>query len=172
MKAISFGTSLTCAIALLLAGCGGDAPPSDSDAGDAPAKAMAFDACAVVTQGDATALFGEEAVHQEGQGFQPSMMLGECMWTWDTDTANQLLQFRVWDTEQGYSRPEDEFTQTFAIGDRGHVRMHPLAGVDVEWVQDNRTVGLSYSKVGGELPDAATKADALKSLASRVAGQL
>ncbi len=157
----------------LLPACGAETgSPPEREGAASDAVTGAIDGCAVVTQDDATALFGKPAVRQEGQGFRPPMMLAECMWTWDTETANQLLQFRVWDTEQGYSRPEDEYTQTFAIGDRGHVRVHPLAGVDVEWTQGNRTIGLSYSKVGAEVPEAATKTDAVKALALSAAAKL
>jgi hypothetical protein len=166
-----------CITALLLAvigRCGGD---PDTSVAHTPldrggARDTQRDACAIVSQADATALFGQPAVRQEGDQYRPPGMIGECLWTWDTDTDNHLLQFRIWDTDQGYGQPDDEFTQPLDIGARGYVRSHPGAGVDVEWVQHNRTIALSYSKVGSNVADPRTKADAVEALARRIAAQL
>lgn len=165
-------------LATAMAACGGsgggDEPATPARGPETPRapSGTAVDACAIVTQADATALFGQPAVRQEGQKIPVPIMIGECLWTWDTDTANQLLQFRVWSTESAYSRPEDGFTQPLELGDRGHVRAHPQGGVDIEWVQGGRMIGLSYSKVGSAVPSPTTKAEAMKELARTVAGRL
>lgn len=130
------------------------------------------DACSIVTQEDATALFEQPAERQQGQGLAMPMMIGECLWTWDTETSNQLLQFRIWSTELAYSQSDDEFTEAFDLADRGHVRAHPQGGVDVSWVQGGRMIGLSYSKVGPAVPSPLTKTDAMKALARKVSGKL
>jgi hypothetical protein len=158
--------------------CGGS--PRGSMEGSAPEATPASaartssgaDPCTLVTAEDATALFGQPAVRQAGSGIPVPFMAGECLWTWDTETANQLLQFRIWSTVQGYARPQDQFTEDMDIGDRGYIRAHPQGGVDVEWVQGERMVGLSYSKVGSAVPSPTTKVDAMKDLARKVSGRL
>ena len=85
--------------------------------------------------------------------------VAECQWRWVTETSNQLLQFRILNTPQAYSRPQDEYTRSLELGEQAHVRARPAAGVDVEWVQNGMTVALSYSKVGPAVADASAKAD-------------
>jgi hypothetical protein len=155
-------------------GSGSDAPatPPGGASTPGPTGGTAVDACAIVTQADATALFGQPAVRQEGSKIAVPIMTGECLWTWDASAANQLLQFRIWNTERAYSRPEDEFTQSLELGDRGHVRVHPQAGVDIQWVQGGKMIGLSYSKVGSAVPSPSTKTEPMKELARKIAGRL
>jgi hypothetical protein len=158
--------------------CGGSggsddrATPASSASTPRPTGAAAVDACAIVTQADATALFGQPAVRQEGSKIAVPIRTGECLWTWDASAANQLLQFRIWNTERAYSRPEDEFTQSLELGDRGHVRVHPQGGIDIQWVQGGQMIGLSYSKVGSAVPSPSTKTEPMKELARKIAGRL
>jgi hypothetical protein len=166
-------------IVAVAAACGGSdqgeeraSAPAGASAKQSQASGSKIDACALVTQADATTLFGQPATRQEGSKIAAPMMIGECLWTWDAETSNQLLQFRVWSTEQAYSRPEDEFVQDFPLGDRGHVHAHPQAGVSIEWIQGGKMIGMHYSKVGSAVPSPVTKTEALKELARKVAGKL
>lgn len=168
-------------LALTVAACGGStsqdtaAPgaattPPGASASRGAASGSSVDACALVTQADATALFGQPAARQASATGAVPMMIGECLWTWDAETANQLLQFRVWSSTQGYSRPADEFTTDLTLGERAHVRAHPQGGVDVEWVQGGRMFTLSYSKVGSAVASPTTKTEAVVALAKKMSG--
>ncbi len=168
----------TAALVAIVAACGGSgssgesSTPASTSTPRSAASGTNLDACALVTQADASVLFGQPATRQEGSEIAVPIMLGECLWTWDAPTANQLLQFRVWSTEQAYSRPSDEFVQDFRLGDRGHVHAHPQGGVSIEWIQGGKMIGLSYSKVGSAVPSPLTKTEAMKELARKVAGKL
>jgi len=146
---------------------GGQASPAQSAPAESPA---AQKACDIVTQQDATALFGQTASPQEGQLVVDPNLIGECLWTWDTATSNQLLQFRIWNGPQYYGAPSD--SQPLDIGEKGYIRVHPLAGVDIEWVQNGKTISLSYSTIGSDIPNATTKVEELKTLARKVEKQL
>jgi hypothetical protein len=168
---------LLIALAGGMLGCGGGSGSTEGSAPETtPASAAkdgaALDPCTIVTAEEATALFGQPAVRQASSGIPVPFRAGECLWTWDTETANQLLQFSIWNTVQGYGRPEDEFTTDVDIGERGYIRSHPQAGVDIEWVQGDRMISLNYSKVGSAVANPTTKAEAMKELARRVSGRL
>jgi hypothetical protein len=167
------------ALAALIAACGGSgggeersSTPASTPTPNSEKSASQIDACALVTQADATALFGQPATRQDGPKIAVPIMIGECIWTWDADSSNQLLQFRVWSTEQAYSRPNDEFVQDFPLGDRGHVHAHPQGGVSIEWIQGGKMIGMHYSKIGSAVASPVTKAEALKELARKVSGTL
>jgi len=160
-------------VTLGVGGCGGgerqishEAPDTASTTGAATAVAQT-DACQLVTEDDASALFGQPATLDSG----PSAfgMIAQCLWTWDTPTSNQLLQFQIWD-QVAYDRPED--AEALDLGEEGYVRAHPMAGVDITWVQDGRTISLSYSTLGPEAPVATSKVEEVKALARTVAGRL
>lgn len=129
-----------------------------------------IDACKVVTQEDATKLFGKPASPQEGTPVLDPSLMSECLWTWDTEMSNQLLQFYIWNGEQYYG--ETPGAQSINLGDKGFIRVNEFAGVDIEWIQDGKTISLSYSTIGTEVPDATTKAEEVKSLARKIEGQL
>jgi hypothetical protein len=97
-------------------------------------------------------------------------LLGECLWQWDTETSSQLLQFYVWDGPEYHSVPTG--SEPFAVGEQGYVLVGPVLGIDIQWVQDGRTIVLSYSKVGPDAPPVETKVDAMKALAQEVSGRL
>jgi hypothetical protein len=153
---------------LFLAGCGGD----DSK-GSSGAVSQNVDACTIVTQQDATTLFGQMA-SSEPPDVTGGRILGQCHWTWDTASENQLLQFYVWDGPEAYSTPSD--SEPFAIGEKGNVRVVPGGGqglIDVTWVQTARTVVLSYSAIGSSyVPIPQAKVDAVKALAQAASGKL
>lgn len=158
------------------AGCGSSNEPTSNlgqvaAEGDTNIRNVTLDACQVVTQADASAIFGETAIEDQGTPITDPNLLGECLWTWDTETANQLIQFRIWNGEQYYSEPEAD-SQPLDIGDKGKIRVNEVAGIGIEWVQDGKTVSLSYSNIGPGLPDASTKVNDITTLARKASAEL
>lgn len=151
-------------IVLLLTACGDAEGPPPAGAVEEPA---AIDACAIVTAEDATAVFGQPA--SPDSGHTGVTMIAQCLWTWDTDTSNQLLQFHIWDP-MGYAMPED--AEPLDIGDGGYIRSHPVAGVDIAWLQDGRLISLAYSTIGPDAPQATERSEQLLALARKVADRL
>ncbi len=145
-------------------------PQPDAPAGEPTTGSKQVDACSIVTQQDATALFGQPASPQQGAATLDPNMIGECLWTWDTEGANQLLQFRIWNGARYYGASPG--TEPFEIGEKGYIRAHPMAGVDIEWVQKDKTISLSYSTIGKGVPKATSKIEELKTLARRISSQL
>lgn len=160
--------ALAVAALLVLGGCGGD--EQSSPTGGEAKNNGGLDACAIVTRDDATRLFGKPASPYSGTPVLDPNMLGECLWTWDSDTSNHLLQFRIWNGERYYSAMPDSQPVDFAA--TGFIRSHPMAGVDVGWIQDGRTISLSYSTVGPDVPKAQTRVDAVKELAATVSSRM
>jgi hypothetical protein len=167
---------ITLLLIVFIGGCGtsGSEPTSNLGSlaaqGDTGAGVMTIDACQVVTQDDATKMFGDKAVQDQGGPVLDPNLLGECLWTWDTEAANQLLQLYVWNGEQYYSAPSD--SQPLEMGDMSYVRVNKYTGVDIEWVQDGRTISLTYSNIGSGMPDPSTKVDEVKALAEKAAAKL
>lgn len=162
-RGLSIGSAM---FALASAGCGDDSGQSGGGGGGNDK----IDACAIVTQSDATALFGQPAEKDTGAPSVDPALRGECQWSWQDAQANShTLQFRVWKGESYYS-PGSK-AEPFAIGDKGVVEADPVWGVDVQWVQGDSVGDLSYSTVGS-VPDATTKVDAVKTLALSAASKL
>ncbi len=152
---------------LALAGCGDDSSGGGSGGSGGNGS---IDACSIVTQQDATTLFGVEAtlstepVPQQG-------LLGHCLWEWENaDADSHLLQFYIWDGEGYYSEPAD--SQPFAIGEKGYVRVHDVAGVDIQWLQNGLAPMLSYFTYGSSVPKASSKAEEVKALAKKASAAL
>lgn len=158
-----------------VAACGGEEKKSDSGQPAPAAGGTAVsDACKIITQEDASALFGKPAVRQEGQMMLDQMMVSECIWTWDTDTQNQLLQFSIWNGEQ-YFDTSLTGAQPLDLGDRGLIRIN--GSVAIQWVQNGKTIDLDYSTIdfssgAREIPKASTKVEEVKRLAKKVEGEL
>lgn len=153
---------------VVLIGCGSDRGSSNSGTGGGGGSTpQQIDACTIVTQGEATTLFGQDATKEAPVPVNDLNLLGQCAWTWDTQTDNQLLQLFIW-TDTAYSKPSD--AQDYVIGDEGYVRL--VGSVDVGWIQGNKSVTLSYSTVGSAVPEAETKAEAVKTLAQTASGKL
>lgn len=158
-----------CGVLLLaLAGCVDDNDPGYGAAtptvvGSVPER---IDLCALVTQADASALFSNPARPQAGTPVLDPNLLGECLWTWDSGSSNQLLQARVWSGALYYRAPAD--AQPLGFADRGFIRVDPTGGVDVGWVQTGQTVSLSYSNAGSDMPGAETRAEAVEALARKL----
>ena len=152
---------------LLATGCGDDSTSGGSagSAGSAGSGgSSSIDACAIVTQQDATDLFGETATQGTGQSGHPAS-LGECEWEWENAEAHgHLLQFYVWDGAQYYTEPPD--FQPLAVGEKGYIRV-VASSIDMGWVQDGKTLGLNYSTFGTSVTPASTKETEMKALAQK-----
>lgn len=160
---------------LLFVGCGGGTDTGENaDAENASAASEdtsgKIDACALITQDDATALFGMPAVRDQGTPVVDPNMMGECLWTWDSESSNQLLQIRIWNGTQYYSAPDDSQPVDFA--ETGYIRTHPIGGVDIDWTQDGKTVSVSYSTIGPDVPKAETRAEEVKQVAQKLQAAL
>jgi hypothetical protein len=126
-----------------------------------------IDACAIVTQQDASDIFEGDAVKNTSTA---PLVLGECIWSQDTDMASQLLQIQIYDGEQFYA--DDPEAEPFDLGDKGKIAIDEFAGIDIQWVQDGMTVALSYFSFGEGVPDIQSKVGDMKSLAEKVSGEL
>jgi hypothetical protein len=168
--------SLSILIALSLPACGTSEPAAAGKPAAAtaePAAAAKVDACALVTQAEATTLFGEAAARETGATVVDPRMVGECLWGHDSEAGSHLLQVRVWGSPQYYFPPEDEFTKPLDVGEKGYVRVHSASGVDIAFVQDGYVVELSYSTVGGaSFAKAPDRVDPVKQLAKTASGRL
>ena len=168
MRTSNVWLGLALGSSILTAGCGSD--DSQSSGG---AVTGTIDACKIVTQAEATALFGQPAV-SEPPDTTGGRIVAQCHWTWDTETENQLLQFYVWEGTVGYSTPSD--SEPFAIGEKGNIRVVPGGGqglIDVMWVQADKTVTLGYSAIGSNyVPIPQAKVDAVKALALATSNEL
>jgi hypothetical protein len=169
MNARSPWLSGSLALSVFLAGCSDDGGGKTSGA-----VSQKIDACTIVTQQDATALFGQTA-SSEPPILTGDLILGQCHWTWDTDTENQLLQFYVYNGPEAYATPSD--SEPFAIGEKGNIRVVPGDGsqglIDVEWIQAGNAVALGYAAIGSSyVPITQAKIDAVKALAQAASSKL
>jgi hypothetical protein len=167
----------TCAILAVLAtsgalvGCGSDSGGSDGTGSGGSAGAgggSQVDACTIVTQNDATTLFGQDATKDDPAPTGDPNLISQCQWSWDATTDNQLLQLLIWDGEASYSAPSD--SEPYDIGDKGYVRL--VGGVEVGWYQAPHTAVITYSTVGSGVPEAETKAEEVKTLAQAASAKL
>ncbi len=148
------------------AGCGSDS--SSGGSGGSGGGSSSFDACSIVTEADATAMFGHPASKESGIPVTDQHMLGECLWGYDDGDVSHLMEFRAFDSDAYYDVPTD--SQPFTIGDGGYTRTNPIAGVDIEWLQGGWTVSLSYGTAGATAPDVTAKLDDMKALAQKASG--
>jgi hypothetical protein len=150
--------------------CGGDDTAAGGSGGGSDGP-QGVDACALVTQSDATALFGQPAVEdQEDAIIVDAQLLGECLWTWDTDTSNQLLQLYVWGSREYHSTPDA--SEPLAVGEDGNIVVSDVLGIDVEWLHGDWSLVLSYSNVGPDVPDVSSRVEPMKMLAATVDDRL
>jgi hypothetical protein len=164
-------------LALSALACGqADTPPERAPAAAAVTPAAApsrMDACRLVTQAEATTLFGQAAARETGVAVTDPNMIGECIWGHASEDGSHQLQVRVWASPQYYSAPADAFTQPLDVGEKGYVRVHAASGVDIAFVQGGRVVELSYFTVGGaNFPKATDRVDSVKQLARRASTRL
>jgi hypothetical protein len=141
---------------VVLVGCGSDSGGnSNGTGGGGGSTPQTIDACAIVTQAEATTLFGQDAAKEEPTAVLDENLLGQCSWTWDTATDNQLLQLFIWtDTTPAVGRRD------YDIGDEGYVRL------EVGWASGIKAV-ISRIPVGSAVPDE-TSAEAVKTLADGI----
>jgi hypothetical protein len=117
------------------------------------------DACALVTLEDATTLFATPAEEQEDAS--PVDLGSSCIYgtpeTEDLGSVSHLLQVRAFGGEQFYGAEafEDE-EEIEDLGDRAFVRTSEggLGGVDVQFVQEGKTVSINYSTINIGVDDA------------------
>jgi hypothetical protein len=174
--------TLSIAVVLVLApafGCGDDAggdgaSPSGGTgtSGSGSQGEGEIDACAIVTQADASQLFGEEATSEAP--FAPGA-LGACNWVYEVEdeigsVSSQLLQFYIWPTEQYHSVPAD--SEPLDVGQDGYLEWSETLGVDTGWIQGGRALTLSYFSVGDGMPTHASRVEPMKQLASTVSDRL
>jgi hypothetical protein len=160
-------------LALACGGGGGEGTDEAAAREETPAEQAleeggSIDGCTLVTQAEASELFGQTAERQEGTAFGGTV-IAECLWTWDTESSNQLLQVYVW-PEAAYGPTQG--SEPFDLGERGHIRKHEVAGVDIAWVQDGMMVSLAYSTIGPDAPEAIDRAAAVEALARQAAERL
>ncbi|MGH8976626.1 MAG: hypothetical protein ACRDV7_01030 [Acidimicrobiia bacterium] len=124
------------------------------------------DACELVTVEDATGLFGTDA--EEQPDASPVGLGASCIYetpeTEDLGTVGHLLQVRVFDGEQFFgAETYDDEEEIDDLGDRAFVRSNgsALTGVEVQFVQDGKTVSLNYStiNIGVDEADQVNSAD-------------
>jgi hypothetical protein len=160
--------------------CGDDASADgSSDGGGAGSGASPqpgeIDACAIVTQQDASELFGQPAVPEQGTPVVDPALIGECLWTYEVEdeigsVSSQLLQFYVWEGEMYHSVPEP--SEPFAVGQDGYLVVSDLSGVDIGWIQDGNAIALSYFSIGDNMPTHASRVEPMKALALEVSDRL
>ena len=170
------GITLTvaCMFAVLCLACGkggseaGGAKSGAPDTPDAPARPGKSDACALLTQADASALFGKPASMHKGGAETPDAKLNACGWDYVyPDNSSHLLQLVTYDSDIAYS--QDPASKPFAIGDKGNLMVSDISGVDLMWVQKGKTFSLSYFTTGpSAIPDDTTKVEQVKALAKTI----
>jgi hypothetical protein len=152
-------------ISCFLVSCGG------SQGGGSPST-QSLDACAILTQADASALFDQAARASEEVEVTDPGYLGGCSWSWESsdESSRQILVLDVWQGEEYYS-PSPK-AEPFDIGDEGSVAASTGTGVDVSWKQQGKTASLGYFAIGPDAPDPVTKREEVESLALGVADEL
>jgi hypothetical protein len=163
--------SLLALASLALTGCGDDGNGGGGTGGGGGSGSI--DACAIVTQEDATALFGLEA-QPDPASLIPGMA-GHCKWEAESASGGQYLSFSVWNGEGYYSMPTTTDTQPYAIGDKGHIKSADAYGVSIMWIQNGLVPDLYHFTLGpsgGSTPEATTKVEQLKTLAQKASAAL
>jgi hypothetical protein len=177
-SAASTGLTATAFLLLLgLAACGGGKTPhADASAANAGG---AVDACALLTQADASGLFGEPATSKPTSDLVPNQ-LGKCSWQWKNPDAKvseiKGVQLIVWNGPQYYSPPDG--ADSLQIGDHGYILAHgQFKSMNIGWVQNGKTYSLVYEHDYIEISTGATNhapdsVDKLESLARTISGRV
>ncbi|MET1000302.1 MAG: hypothetical protein ABWZ15_00700 [Acidimicrobiia bacterium] len=150
----------------------------DSDRGDRDGP----DPCALVTQEDVESLFAEAADQREEE--TPTGLGVSCLWqnVETTDTGQvHVLTVNVYDGAEYYAADViDGETEIADLGDRAYVSTSSAAPehVEVQFVQDGRTVIINYSPGyigvgnGADRVVAADHADAVIALARQASARM
>jgi hypothetical protein len=156
-----------CVFALLaavaLVACGGDggtersrptSPPEETSRSSGPSTTVAGTdaadqiACALIDQGDARFLFGEDAVRAPDSS--PAHVAPTCIWK--SASGTRLLQVRVWPGEQYFGGKQHPGAKSFGEGDRSFVAAQGANGETVQIVDGHKTYDFSYSIVTAGAP--------------------
>jgi hypothetical protein len=152
-------------IPALAAACGG----GDDDGGGS----TELDACAIVTQADASAMFGQTATTQEGAEVTDPALLGQCIWTYQAaDASNEMLAIYIWDNSNGLYYNAADGSDPYQLGDEAYILVDDTSGVDIGWRQDDLAVYLEFFSIGPMVPTAADKAAEVEALAAQVSTRL
>jgi hypothetical protein len=191
-RAIALGSALLALAAFGACGGDDDAETSDEiqesiaegDLDDDPDRADRDgpDPCALVTQEDVESLFAEAAEQREEE--TPSALGVSCLWQNAEHTGSgqvHVLVVNVYDGEEYYAADAIEReTEITDLGDRAHVSTSSQAPehVEVQFIQDGRTVIINYSpgyigvERGADRVVAADHADAIVALARRASARM
>ena len=161
----------------VLAACGGgNTPQANASAADAAAST---NQCTLLTEADASALFGEPATAEPTDDLIGNQV-SKCVWHWtnpDSTVSEQKgLQLTVWNGAQYYNPPDD--AEPLQIGDRGYIQAHgQFKSVHIAWVQNGRTYSLVYDHQYIDISSGATNTtpdsiDKIKKLAETIAGRV
>lgn len=125
---------------------------------DNPRALVDVDPCELVTQDDATKLFGVDAEKQRNT--EPARVGVACIWQGGDGAdggdaedgesqVSHLLLFRVYAGEAYYGDvfyEEEDRESVSGLGDRAFMARDPVTGgVDLQWVQNGMTLTLNYS---------------------------
>jgi hypothetical protein len=164
---ITMKSLLVCA--LLLVACGGE------DGGEGKGNLTGggdLDACELLTEADATALFGEPAEPDEGTLITDPAFIGDCLWTWEPADAlgSQNVSLTLWEGEEYYAPHPD--AEPFEIGDEGSLHETEATGIQIDWVQDGVGVQFGYFSVGDGVPDNLSKSADVQALALEISERM
>lgn len=157
---------------LSLAACGEEEVDVDrivEEATDEVAESETeIDGCELLTQEDATGLFGEEATRGDADSLG---VYGECDWIWESGEDLQKVQMTIFEGEEYYNKTPGY--EDLDIGDEGYMNVSEGAQViDIGWRQDGKTVVLNYINVGDGMPEVTALADDMEVLAKKISGGL
>lgn len=169
---IILAITLAFMLALSLTACGDEEVDVDKIIEKATDEVMngeaTVDACKYLSREDASTLFGKEAV--EGTPNTP-LVLGECVWEWDSETSNQSIILMVQAGELYYVEGTD--TEPIDIGDKGNVEINEAADmIFIQWVQDGNTYSLNYFSIGDDMPGILTMKSDVEALARKISEAL
>ena len=174
------------AVALVaLVGCGGHdakAPASEDDssaAGENAASASAtatessasIDACQLLTEADATALFGQPASSQEPEMAPLPDQIGVCQWGWVGAEQTQQASLKIM-TSPGDHYYAIDSAQPLQLGDKSQLVIDETTlSMDIDWVQGDEFFDLHYTASPYQAFET-SKAAPLESLAREISGRL
>jgi hypothetical protein len=164
--------TVVAALLLLLGACssGHSGSSARSTTSTTAPKIAANAACARLTNADASKFFGEPAITPAANVPRSVGPASACFYDVN-GSSGQLLQFRIYPSDQYYARTEHPDAQDVAgVGERAFVsRAGPSGLVDCQFVKQGSVYSLAYSNL---THDAAAKADALVALARDIAGRV
>ena len=166
---------LGCAL-VVLAACGSSSKSGTGTNGSSTTAAAAHAtvptdaACTLITQNDATSLFGEDA-QQLADPLKGQLAKSACLWgATEHDAPSYLLQVRVYDRPEFFSGSVKGYEPLAGIGDRAAISVTPDgAEVTISYLKGLAVTSISYGihpDTGGhgETPKAEAQKDQLISL--------